>query len=210
MKILNLYAGIGGNRKLWGNDHDITAIEYNENIAKVYQDYFPNDKIIVTDAHQYLLDHYEEFDFIWSSPPCPSHSKLASFRIRDNKQTNMYPDMSLYQQIIFLKAWFKGKYCIENVIPYYEPLIKGTQIERHIFWTNFKIGKDESFNKELSIFKSNRNQFEKILGYDLSKYKLDDKHKCLKNCVFPDVGKYILDKAMNVIQEETIPQGKLF
>lgn len=34
MKILNLYAGIGGNRKLWGNEHDITAIEYDENIAK--------------------------------------------------------------------------------------------------------------------------------------------------------------------------------
>jgi len=25
MKILNLYAGIGGNRKLWGNDHEITS-----------------------------------------------------------------------------------------------------------------------------------------------------------------------------------------
>ena len=34
MKILNLYAGIGGNRLLWGNDHDITAIEYNLEIAK--------------------------------------------------------------------------------------------------------------------------------------------------------------------------------
>ena len=27
LKILNLYAGIGGNRKLWGNEHDITAVE---------------------------------------------------------------------------------------------------------------------------------------------------------------------------------------
>lgn len=27
MKILNLYAGIGGNRKLWGNEHQITADE---------------------------------------------------------------------------------------------------------------------------------------------------------------------------------------
>lgn len=25
MKILNLYSGIGGNRKLWGNSHSITA-----------------------------------------------------------------------------------------------------------------------------------------------------------------------------------------
>lgn len=31
MKILNLYAGIGGNRKLWGDDHEVTVVE---NISK--------------------------------------------------------------------------------------------------------------------------------------------------------------------------------
>src|SRR5680860_1285631 len=74
MDVLNLYAGIGGNRKLW-TDCDVTAVEWDEETAKVYQDYFPNDKVIVGDAHQYLLDHYKEFDFIWSSPPCPTHSR---------------------------------------------------------------------------------------------------------------------------------------
>lgn len=69
VKILNLYAGIGGNRKLWGDTHEITAVEYKPEIAKIYQDHFPNDTVIVTDAHQYLLDHFDEFDFIWSSPP---------------------------------------------------------------------------------------------------------------------------------------------
>lgn len=69
MKILNCYAGIGGNRKLWGDDHEITAVENDPDIAKIYQDFFPNDKVIVADAHQYLLDHFKEYDFIWSSPP---------------------------------------------------------------------------------------------------------------------------------------------
>jgi len=69
MKVLNLYAGIGGNRKLW-EDVDVTAVELNPDIAKIYQDFFPNDKVIVADAHKYLLKHYKEFDFIWSSPPC--------------------------------------------------------------------------------------------------------------------------------------------
>lgn len=64
MKILNLYAGIGGNRKLWGDDHEITAVENVPEIAKIYQDFFPNDKVIVADAHQYLLDHFKEFNFI--------------------------------------------------------------------------------------------------------------------------------------------------
>ena len=27
MKILNLYAGIGGNRKLWGDEHEVVAVE---------------------------------------------------------------------------------------------------------------------------------------------------------------------------------------
>ena len=51
-KVLNLYAGIGGNRKLWENV-DVTAVEINPNIANIYNDFFPNDKIIVDDAHQY-------------------------------------------------------------------------------------------------------------------------------------------------------------
>lgn len=36
MNILNLYAGIGGNRKLWGNNHNITAVEINPDIAEIY------------------------------------------------------------------------------------------------------------------------------------------------------------------------------
>ena len=55
MKILNLYAGIGGNRKLWGEKHKITAVEYDENIAAIYKDLYPNDNVIVADAHDYLL-----------------------------------------------------------------------------------------------------------------------------------------------------------
>ncbi|MBS3104967.1 DNA cytosine methyltransferase [Candidatus Woesearchaeota archaeon] len=79
MKILNLYAGIGGNRKLWGGEIEVIAVEINPDIAKIYQDNFPNDKVIVGDAHAYLEEHFEEFDFIWSSPPCPSHSKIRRF-----------------------------------------------------------------------------------------------------------------------------------
>ena len=49
MKILNLYAGIGGNRKLWENV-SVTAIEYDAKIAEIYKDLYPNDEVIVTDA----------------------------------------------------------------------------------------------------------------------------------------------------------------
>lgn len=139
IKILNLYAGIGGNRKLWSGDIMVTAVEINPEIAKIYQDFFPNDKVIVTDAHQYLLEHYKEFDFIWSSPPCITHT-----RINKNFGRVRFVDLKLYEEIIFLQSWFKGKFCVENVIPYYKPLIPYQQIDRHYYWCNFRI--DEKNN----------------------------------------------------------------
>ena len=150
MKILNLYAGIGGNRKLWGDDDEVTAIEYDENIAKIYQQNFPNDRVIVTDAHQYLLEHFREYDFIWASPPCPSHSRvrkqLAIKRKKDGtiyeQNKPIYPDMKLYQEIILLDNYYDGYYVVENVVPYYEPLIEPQKLGRHLFWSNFEIPKD--------------------------------------------------------------------
>ena len=59
MKILNLYPGIGGNRKLWGEEHEITAVEYDKDIATIYKDFFPDDKVVVADAREYLLEHYK-------------------------------------------------------------------------------------------------------------------------------------------------------
>jgi DNA (cytosine-5)-methyltransferase 1 len=123
MKILNLYCGIGGNRKKW-EGHEVTGVENDPAIAKIYQDLFPKDTVIIGDAHQYLLDHYQEFDFIWSSPPCPSHSKARfGLGVGSGKVKGIYPDMRLYQEIIFLDKHFKGKFCVENVMAYYKPLI---------------------------------------------------------------------------------------
>ena len=59
MKILSLYAGIGGNRKLWGDKHEITSVEYNEEVAEIYKDFYPNDNIIIGDAHDFLLKNYK-------------------------------------------------------------------------------------------------------------------------------------------------------
>ena len=75
MKVLNLFSGLGGNRKLWGDEHDITAVEYREDIAKFYSVQYPQDRVVVGDAHQYLLDCHSSYDFIWSSCPCPTHSR---------------------------------------------------------------------------------------------------------------------------------------
>jgi len=194
MRILNLYAGIGGNRKLWGDEHEITAVEYDKEIAKVYQCLFPNDKVIIADAHQYLLEHFEEFDLIWSSPPCPSHSRIRKCcAVVRGQNKPVFPNMKLYEEILFLQGYFKGIWIVENVIPWYEPLIPGQKIGSHIYWTNFKIDdfkgngsrKHNSSIKELEERKG-------FSGFDWSKFKVD-KRLVLRNCVEPEFGLHILN-----------------
>lgn len=192
MKILNLYCGIGGNRKLWGNDHEVTAVENNPDIAKIYQDNFPNDTVIVGDAHKYLLQNYEKFDFIWSSPPCQTHSSFRhNICVRFRGTEPKYPDMTLYEEIVFLKHYGTSKWVVENVKPYYGYLIEPTQIlMRHPFWSNFDIPFKE-FEKD-NIRKSQIPDFEKKYGYDLSGYKISNKRQVLRNCVEPKIGEFIL------------------
>lgn len=196
MKILNLYSGIGGNRKNWGDDHEITAIEYDQATADVYQSYFPNDTVIVTDAHEYLLNHFKEYDFIWSSPPCPTHSDIRRMAVDAGSYAAVYPDMALYQEIILLKnfAQSKTKFCIENVSPYYDPLINpDCIIDRHFYWCNFNIPViDVEKKKNLKYFKSD----ECLYGFDVRGTKIKDKRKAMRNMVDPDIGLHILNCAL--------------
>lgn len=196
MRILNLYAGIGGNRKKWGAEHQVTAVEMNPQIAAVYADLFPQDTLIVGDAHQYLLDHFNEFDFIWTSPPCQSHSSFRqNLGVRFRGVEPVYPDMKLYQEILFLQYNFKGDYVVENVRPYYTPLIQPTfKLDRHLFWSNYLVLPKE-FERS-TLRNAQIKDLEKALGYDLSKYKLENKRQVLRNCVFPDVGHHIFESSI--------------
>ena len=197
MKILNLYAGIGGNRKLWGNEHEITAVELDPDIAAIYQELFPNDTVIVGDAHEYLRRHFREFDFIWASPPCPTHSVLQMTRYYDEKLK--YPDMTLYQEILWLKHFFKGKWVIENVKPYYKPLIEQTfEIDRHYFWSSdFVFGCQ--YNDNYTKIRDNIKAMADKYGFDLSVLKSCnvDCRLVLRNTVVPEIGKYIFEQICN-------------
>ena len=191
MKILNLFSGIGGNRVLWGNKYEITAVEINEKIADIYKDRFPSDNVIVADAKEYLLNNYEKFDFIWASPPCQSHSRIRKFGVNIGRTKPVYPDMSLYQIIIFLKEHFTGKWVVENVKPYYSPLITPNyELDRHLFWCNFTID-------HIKIRKDKRIEFPKnnLENFDLSKYKGVIKQQLIRNEVNYKLGKHILDCA---------------
>ena len=213
MKILNLYACLGGNRYKWDEvtDVDVTAVEWDEELARLYQERFPKDKVIVADAHQYLLDHYKEFDFIWSSPPCPTHSRFnLSMK---TKRKMKYPDMRLYQEIIFLDNYFTGKYVVENVIPFYEPLITAHKRHRHLYWTNFKLPNNLSsrYNPDLSRTKNLIDALSKFHDYDFRKYKGEQRmNKIARNLVDYEAGKTILETAIGVITKTNVEQTELF
>lgn len=196
MKILNLYAGIGGNRKLWGNNHEIIAVENNPKIAECYKKLFPNDTVIVDDAHEYLRKHFREFDFIWASPPCPTHSILQLSHINDKNL--QFPDMQLYQEILFLKHFYKGIFCVENVKPFYKPLIEPSfKIGRHYFWSKDFVFIPDFGNYYIKdVSRDKKEDLAITLGYkieDLENYGFDIR-KVLRNCVIPEIGKNIFEQ----------------
>jgi len=218
MKILNLYACLGGNRYKWDEVTDnleVTAVELDPELARMYQERFPNDRVIVTDAHQYLLDHYKEFDFIWSSPPCPSHSRARywSSSNYDTKTEAIFPDMKLYQEILFLKHYFKGKYVVENVIPYYEPLISAKNRDRHLYWTNFNLPNDIKSRHFNGLCQTN-GELKKLEAFhkiDLSSYKGNQsKIKIARNLVDYEASKTILETVLGIRNKENEKQTELF
>lgn len=193
---------------LWGDEHEITAVENRQDIANCYEKQFPGDKMIIADAYEYLENHFTEFDFIWASPPCQSHTMLAKIRT-GRKYNGTYendririPDMKLYGIILFLQHLFRGKWVVENVKPFYEPLIPPTAIiGRHYIWSNVYI------SSKKNITKNHLNDWKKeceIKGLD---YKLVNDHKfetrkdvIVHNCVSAQDGKYILD---HLLKKET-------
>lgn len=197
MKVLNLYAGLGGNRKLWDNV-EVTAVEMEPRIADVYTRLNPSDTVVLGDAHQYLLDHYNEFDFIWSSPPCQTHSRMAKATRHDLRR---YPDMSLYQEIIFLQNFYKGKWVVENVVPFYEPLIPAKRIGRHMYWSNFDVGDYQEPIPQNFINLANLAGKQKLmdwLGIHYPENIYYGKNHCpaqiLRNCVHPNEGLAIIQR----------------
>ena len=216
MKILNLYACLGGNRYKWDEvtDVEVTAVEWDEELARLYQERFPNDKVIVADAHQYLLDHYKEFDFIWTSPPCPSHSRARYWNSSNYDTTTkpIYPDLKLYEEVLFLEHYFKGKYVVENVIPYYEPLITAKKRGRHLYWTNFNLPND--LNDRRFAISQTKNEFKELCKFhsiDLENYKgTQSKVKIGRNLVDYEAGKTILETALGIIRKQDINQTELF
>jgi DNA (cytosine-5)-methyltransferase 1 len=220
-KILNLYACLGGNRYKWdevakeaGIEIEVTAVELDPELARLYQKRFLNDIVIIADAHQYLLDHFKEFDFIWSSPPCPSHSKVRISQKNRETFKFIYPDMKLYEEVIFLDNFFEGKYVVENVTPYYEPLITAQKRGRHLYWANFKLPldiKERKLEGTLTNMVDEVGVLCKFHDYDFRKYKGEQPlNKIARNLVDYEAGKTIFETALGIMNKSYTKQTELF
>ena len=166
--------------------------------------------MIIGDAHQYLLDHYQEYGFIWSSPPCQSHSRM----IRSGRnRVPRYPDLALYQEILFLQHNFDGKWVVENVIPYYKVLVTpAAELGRHVFWANFHIDTKHTMPFKDFINRQNltaEEEMKKWLGLEYKGHIYYGDNHCptqvLRNCVHPDMGKHVYDcmlRSLNLGQKE--------
>ena len=123
----------------------------------------------------------------------------------------VYPDMKLYEEILFLQGYFKGKWVVENVFSWYNPLIKPFEVGRHYFWTNFPLSKKKITSGKFSITggvnkeKGNEQvlRLQKEFGVDLSKYSNDERWKrtVLRNMVNPELGLHIFNMAFKERQE---------
>ena len=201
LKILNLYGGLGGNRKYWTNCI-VTMVEKNEQIANVYRKLYPDDIVIIGDAMEYLKLHYKEFDFVACSPPCQSNSKMVKATRHD---VAGYADLSLYQIVIFLTHFFKGKWYVENVDPYYNALIKPTAtIGRHLFWSNFVITPFKEPTIKGFITKDTVAETQELKDWLGIQYEgniyYNGNHspgQVLRNCIHPLIGEHLLKCALN-------------
>nr|DAX64726.1 MAG TPA: Cytosine specific methyltransferase [Caudoviricetes sp.] len=198
MKILNLFAGLGGNRKFWddvakekGINIEVTAVEFDPEIAKAYAKRYPNDNMIVGDAWDYAAKNYLDFDFIWASPPCQTHSRLNIANNIRNDRTKRLPDFRLYELIVYLKYFCKKAFVVENVVPFYEPLIKPTaEIGRHYFWANFDLFFLHNSNFRI-VTKTRVGDF---MDLDLNEFKIKNKRQAIRNEVDYDIGKKIFER----------------
>jgi len=229
MKLLNLFAGIGGNRRTWSN-YQITSVELDANICNLYQELYPQDTIINEDVFTFLRNknnNIDQYDLIWASP---THSHMQVFT-RHNEKLQPIPRLD---QIIGLILWlqrnYKGKFVVENVIPWYGiiPLdqyaIYNVVLDRHIFYSNFLIRKKEfksrgsnGHGKIGGLMRMNLDQLlefhqipieivPKLFGKQSAHH---DHLKILRNCCNYQLGQYILDEFLLSLKEKKLVKQKL-
>jgi len=127
-----------------------------------------------------------------------------------NENTDpVYPDMKLYEEILLLQGYFDGKWIVENVQSWYDPLITPQKIGRHFYWANFEIPEPKQketgpeIGQEMIGTVSEKTMKQKVKEFGLSEKEFEyipnpsdyPKNKIIRNMVHPDDGEQILKAA---------------
>lgn len=142
LKILDLFCGVGGVARGFqkflneqGIEYEYHAVDIDRSILLAHKVVNKNSVTILRDAYSFEDDELSQYDFIWASPPCETHSIAGIWR----RKFGVEPDMRLYELIIKLHR-LGIPFVVENVKPYYNPPIKPTsKANRHVLWSNLSI-----------------------------------------------------------------------
>ena len=121
--------------------------------------------------------------------------------------------MKLYQEIIFLDKIYVGKYVVENVIPYYQPLIPAQKRHRHLYWANFNLPKVLTTRKSISWQQATNelSMWCDFHEYDFKKYEgKQRRNKIARNLVDYEAGKTIFQTVVDILQNKPAHQIGLF
>lgn len=208
-KILNLYSGIGGTIHKLNDYSNITNVDNNKIVLEINKRLHPGSTNILCDAKEYLIKNYRNFDIILASPPCQPNTRL-NYTLNSQNIVRL-PDLSIYEIVLFLEQFHKGLYMVENVISYFEPLIKPQILDRHFVWSNVKFKNIDMPNK-FNLSSSNIKYLENSLGINLGKTKGLGKRKdqILRNCIHPGLGVQIIEQLNQAFDNRNFIQNKLF
>jgi DNA (cytosine-5)-methyltransferase 1 len=202
--LYNGCAGFGANTHLLNRKEvDVTHTEMFQDIANVNRLLHPDDEVIVADTFQHFQENHEKYNFAWFSVNCQGHSKMV--KATRHNVNKIPPVTELYGLIIFLTHFYKGDWVVENVVPFYKPLIEPTlRVGRHLFWSNKPLFGIEDVKRPTGFInkatKKGADELKKWLGLEFEWYVYYKGNHCpaqtLRNCVHPKLGVQIFNQLL--------------
>ena len=137
---------------------------------------------------------------------------IKSLKMLNYKFSKLYANNYKAYNLKDIWLFVKGGFVVENVIPYYKPLILAQKKGRHLYWSSFKLPNDINERKS-SIMegKDEVTQWCKFHDYDFRKYKGEQRtDKMARNLVDYEAGRTILETYLGIQRSKDVKQTSLF